>query len=475
MASPSSEAGPGPLLVCISDDESEAEASTAASSPGHTGADGDESPASSLEFEGPQAWTSAGSPSHAAEDADAPPAVGSPELGRSEAWTSAGSPRHAAEDADALPAIGSLEFDCSQAWTLAGSPRQAEVDVHALPAAGPPELGRPQASTSPSSPRRAAADVRAPPASVLELGHPQVSKPAIPSVPSVPATWTALAPTPPRSGGSQPDPEGQPEAGPKRPPQWVYSDGGRAEAGFRGTTGDCFTRAVAIACERPYREIYDFVNKVAKEMEMAMDDRVRGSLGRARTGVRNPLFHEVMRRLGWSWQPTMRYGQGCQVHLCAEELPPGRLVVRVTKHLVAVIDGVVHDTHDPSRSGSRCVYGYFAKGPGDGCPLGSLTSADQAPPAAALAALPAVASAAPRLRAPWPLVRAAQAPAMEAPLAHGGGRRRPQARRAVAPIRSLTEPALAALMEAQKGFSDDDSDAEVRRRCHWRRVVARRG
>ena len=39
--------------------------------------------------------------------------------------------------------------------------------------------------------------------------------------------------------------------------------------------------------------------------------------------------------------------------------PPGRLIVSVSRHLCAVIDGVLYDTHDCSRSGTRCVYGYW--------------------------------------------------------------------------------------------------------------------
>jgi hypothetical protein len=44
----------------------------------------------------------------------------------------------------------------------------------------------------------------------------------------------------------------------------------------------------------------------------------------------------------------MQIGSGCTVHLRADELPSGRLVVSVSKHLTAVIDGVIHDAHDPS-------------------------------------------------------------------------------------------------------------------------------
>jgi len=55
----------------------------------------------------------------------------------------------------------------------------------------------------------------------------------------------------------------------------------------------------------------------------------------------------------------MKIGSGYKVHLAEGELPMGRLVVHVSKHSVAVIDGVLHDTHDPTRGESRCVYGYW--------------------------------------------------------------------------------------------------------------------
>jgi hypothetical protein len=55
----------------------------------------------------------------------------------------------------------------------------------------------------------------------------------------------------------------------------------------------------------------------------------------------------------------MQIGSGCTVHLKSNELPTGRLVVRCSKHVVAVIDGALHDNHDSSRNGTRCVYGYW--------------------------------------------------------------------------------------------------------------------
>jgi hypothetical protein len=138
------------------------------------------------------------------------------------------------------------------------------------------------------------------------------------------------------------------------------TDGGREAAGFKGDTGDCVTRAIAIATGLPYRQVYDLVNEFGNEER----GRKRKGVVRkssARTGVFKPTIRKVMEHLGWVWVPTMQVGQGCRVHLRENEIPSGRLVVNVSRHSCAVIDGVIHDTHDPSREGSRCVYGYFHK------------------------------------------------------------------------------------------------------------------
>ena len=140
--------------------------------------------------------------------------------------------------------------------------------------------------------------------------------------------------------------------------QWVMDDGGRAAAGYKGKTGDCVCRAIAIATERPYKEVYDLINAFAKEEKITKRKRGKSS---ARNGVYKDVRRQIMEHLGWTWVPTMKIGEGCTVHLRAEELPKGRLIVSVSKHLCAVIDGVLHDTYDCSRDGTRCVYGYYYK------------------------------------------------------------------------------------------------------------------
>jgi hypothetical protein len=143
-----------------------------------------------------------------------------------------------------------------------------------------------------------------------------------------------------------------------------YNDGGRAAAGFKGEAGDCVVRAIAIATQMSYREVYELVNEVAKESPKHRLIRSRGKTrymrrSSARDGVLKTDIRKVMARIGWTWVPTMLIGSGCKVHLRADELPTGRIIVSVSKHLTALINGVIQDTHDPSRDGTRCVYGYY--------------------------------------------------------------------------------------------------------------------
>jgi hypothetical protein len=139
-----------------------------------------------------------------------------------------------------------------------------------------------------------------------------------------------------------------------------YHDGGRAAAGYRGKTGDCVVRSIAIATGLPYQHVYDSVNRASTRERTGT--RKRG-VSNARTGVYKSTIHRVMKELGWVWTPTMQIGSGCTVHLRPEELPSGRLIVSVSKHLTAMIDGMIYDTHDCSRRGKRCVYGYWQPPP----------------------------------------------------------------------------------------------------------------
>lgn len=140
--------------------------------------------------------------------------------------------------------------------------------------------------------------------------------------------------------------------------KFTPNDGGRAAAGYSGLTGDCVTRSIAIVTGKTYQEVYDALNKLATRERTGK--RKRG-ISSARTGVYKTTYHNYLVSLGYKWVPTMFIGQGCKVHLREGELPMGRLIVSVSRHITAVIDGVIHDNYDPSRNGWRCVYGYYKK------------------------------------------------------------------------------------------------------------------
>lgn len=167
--------------------------------------------------------------------------------------------------------------------------------------------------------------------------------------------------------------------------KWLHNDGGRKAAGYKGLTGDCVTRSVAIASGLPYQEIYDALSDGSRNQRVTRGSRRKAS-SRNGVNVRRKWFKDYMKSIGFQWVSCMGIGTGCKVHLTDGELPMGRLVVSVSKHYTAVINGVIHDTHDPQREAHviepdtgrelrdgewrnqngicriarRCVYGYWA-------------------------------------------------------------------------------------------------------------------
>ena len=146
----------------------------------------------------------------------------------------------------------------------------------------------------------------------------------------------------------------------------VITDGGRKDAGFkdkRDGKGDCVTRAVAIASGLDYQKVWDdFTAMNAKTRQTKRTAKRAKDNADSGVYMKRKAFKDYMKELGFEWVPTMKIGSGCTVHLRKGELPTkGRMVVNVSRHAVAVVDGVVHDTYDPCRGGTRCVYGYWIK------------------------------------------------------------------------------------------------------------------
>ena len=139
-----------------------------------------------------------------------------------------------------------------------------------------------------------------------------------------------------------------------------YNDGGRKAAGFKGQANDCVCRAISITTGLPYREVYKRLadgNASQRKSKRSNKSQTRSAQNGINTNRK--WFKDYMIELGFQWTPTMTIGSGCKVHLQSNELPSGKLICNVSNHVVAVIDGIINDTHDCSRNGSRCVYGYW--------------------------------------------------------------------------------------------------------------------
>lgn len=143
--------------------------------------------------------------------------------------------------------------------------------------------------------------------------------------------------------------------------KFMYNDGGRKSAGFKGETGDCVIRAISIATGKQYKEVYDDMFNGMRDLSKRNSKAGRSAMRNSspRSGVNKRIYHKYILENGFNWIPTMGIGTGCKTHLREDELPKGILIVRLSKHIACVIDGIINDTHDCSREGTRCVYGYY--------------------------------------------------------------------------------------------------------------------
>ena len=122
-------------------------------------------------------------------------------------------------------------------------------------------------------------------------------------------------------------------------------DGGRQISGFKGKCGDCVVRAFAIAIQKPYRAVY---NELQKRQKSYMK-----SIGKRHYGVRNGVKPEVWIRYAW------KLGFACQVYTKSWEdvlKLSGTFLVVNKGHLTAVINGTIYDDVNPIHNQVEKVY-----------------------------------------------------------------------------------------------------------------------
>jgi hypothetical protein len=92
-------------------------------------------------------------------------------------------------------------------------------------------------------------------------------------------------------------------------PVFVYNDGGRKAAGYKGSAGDCVCRAIAIAAQLPYQQVYD---RLAEGNATQRKSKRTGKQSRsARNGIytKRKWFKDYMLELGFIWVPTITMEQ----------------------------------------------------------------------------------------------------------------------------------------------------------------------
>jgi hypothetical protein len=139
----------------------------------------------------------------------------------------------------------------------------------------------------------------------------------------------------------------------------VRNDGGQPA----GTKGGCVIRAIAIATGKPHHEVHQALIEETRRYVKKHRNRVTGWIKNSRGGKGfdpiygsyDDIYRPYLEALGWKHHST----EDRKVRLRAEDLPSGRLIVWVHRHIVAVIDGTIHDTFNSGGAGRRPVRGFY--------------------------------------------------------------------------------------------------------------------
>jgi len=143
--------------------------------------------------------------------------------------------------------------------------------------------------------------------------------------------------------------------GAAHPLPFTYNDGGRALAGFKGSTRDCGCRAVAIATGRDYREVYSFLNRMSK-----VEHLPRGwNKSHSRTGVHAITMHKYLKALDFKWTSCVYQDNDRFMCINKDDLPMGRLVLYMHRHFAAVINHVLYDTWNSGSGRYYQLKGYW--------------------------------------------------------------------------------------------------------------------
>ena len=114
--------------------------------------------------------------------------------------------------------------------------------------------------------------------------------------------------------------------------RYIKDDGGRADSGLKGKSGDCSVRAYAIATGRPYLQTQQELKELTNAMTGGFEPSISG-------GVYLPVFNRFLLERGWVANPCKG--------MYLKDAPTDRtIIVSISRHFVAVMNGTVRDTWD---------------------------------------------------------------------------------------------------------------------------------
>lgn len=107
---------------------------------------------------------------------------------------------------------------------------------------------------------------------------------------------------------------------------FVFHDGGRMAAGYKGMTRDCVTRSIAIATGKPYQEVYDALNRLALTERIG---RRKRKLSNSRTGVFRRTYQRYLESLGYN-SPDIRQQIREELNLTASTgVAPNKFLAKI--------------------------------------------------------------------------------------------------------------------------------------------------
>ena len=115
--------------------------------------------------------------------------------------------------------------------------------------------------------------------------------------------------------------------------KWIYDDGGRSNYYKAKNVRDCVCRAISIANNKDYKEIYRELTRL--------------NYGKTpRNGVSESIYKKLLENLGWKCVEC----ENENVYLKTEDIPAGIVICKISRHLVAVKNKTIYDTWDCSKA-----------------------------------------------------------------------------------------------------------------------------